>query len=87
MARVWFVDVAEDGGRDVCVWQGVRKSVLGVEFEGVGNERPIQGCHPIGDVVAFVDPGLVVGVVRGNLDGGVLIDGVVGVPVAKGEFC
>lgn len=30
VVRVWSVDVAADGGRDVCVWPGVRRSGRGV---------------------------------------------------------
>lgn len=52
----------------------------------VGNERPVQGRHPVGDVVVFMYPGLIVHVMGGKLDSGVLIDGAVSMPVAKGEF-
>ena len=37
----------------------------------------------------FMNPGLVISVVRGELDGGVLVDGVVSVPESERErdFC
>ena len=38
------------------------------------------------NMVVFVDPGLVVSVMSRELDSGVLVDGVVGMPVAKREF-
>ena len=40
----------------------------------------------VGDVVAFVDPGLIVGVVRGKLDSCEMVNVVVRVPVAYGKF-
>ena len=55
---------------------------LGFEFEVLRDEGPVERRHPVGDVVVFVDPGLIIGVTRGKLDGGVLMHVVVGVPVA-----
>ena len=54
---------------------------LSFEFEVVRDERPVEGRHPVGDIVVFLDPGLVVGVVGCELDGGVVVDIVVGMPV------
>ena len=47
---------------------------LGLEFEVLGNERPVEGRHPVGDVVVFVDPGLIVVFMGGELDGGEVMD-------------
>ena len=55
---------------------------LGFEFEVVGNERPVECGHPIGNVVVFLDPGLIIGVVGRELDSGVVVNIVVGVQVA-----
>ena len=38
---------------------------LGFESEVLGDERPVQRGHPIGDVVAFMDAGLIIGVMGG----------------------
>ena len=46
---------------------------LGLELQVLGNERPVEGRHPIGNVVAFADPGLVVVLVGGELDGGEVV--------------
>ena len=37
-----------------------RLPALGFELKVVGNEGPVQRWHPLGDVVAFMDPCLVV---------------------------
>ena len=55
---------------------------LGLELKVLGDERPVECGHPIGDVVVFLDPGLIVGVVGRELDGCVVVNVVVGVPVA-----
>ena len=55
---------------------------LGLEFEVLGDERPVECGHPIGNMVVFLDPGLIVGVVGRELDDCVLVNVVVGVPVA-----
>ena len=55
---------------------------LGLELEVLGDERPVECRHPIGNVVVFLDPGLIVGVVGRELDGCVVVNVVVGVPVA-----
>ena len=55
---------------------------LGLEFEVLGDERPVECGHPIGNMVVFLDPGLIVGVVGRELDGCVVVNVVVGVPVA-----
>ena len=55
---------------------------LGFEFEVLGDERPIERRHPVGDVVVFVNPGLIIGLVRGDLDGGETMYVVMRVPVA-----
>ena len=50
---------------------------LSFELEVVGNERPVEWRHPVCDVVVLLDPGLVIGVMGGKLDGGVVVDVVV----------
>ena len=55
---------------------------LGLELEVLGDERPVECGHPFGNVVVFLDPGLIVGVVGRELDGCVVVNVVVGVPVA-----
>ena len=50
---------------------------LSFEFEVVGNERPVERRHPVGDVVVLLDPGLVVCVMGGELNSGVVVDVVV----------
>ena len=55
---------------------------LGLEFGVLGDERPVECGHPIGNMVVFLDPGLIVGVVGRELDDCVLVNVVVGVPVA-----
>ena len=47
---------------------------LSFELEVVGDERPVERRHPVGDVV---DPGLVVCVMGGKLNGSVVVDVVV----------
>ena len=47
---------------------------LGFEFEVMGNEGLVECRHPVGDVVVFLDPSLVIGVVGCKLDGGVVVD-------------
>ena len=92
--KVWFADcllssaqAAEEplvGGKarvEVGSMLGELPS-LGFEFEVLRDEGPVERRHPVGDVVVFVDPGLIIGVTRGKLDGGVLMHVVVGVPVA-----
>ena len=55
---------------------------LGFEFEVVRNERPVECGHPNGNVVVFLDPGLIIGVVARELNGGVMVTVVVRMPVA-----
>ena len=43
----------------------------------MGNERPVERWHPVCDVVVLLDPCLVISVMGGELDGGVLVDVVV----------
>ena len=50
---------------------------LSFEFEVVGNKGPVECRHPVGDVVVFLDPSLVVSVVGCKLDGSVVVDVVV----------
>ena len=50
---------------------------LSFELEVVGNERPVEGRHPVSDVVVLLDPGLVMCVMGGKLNGGVVVDVVV----------
>ena len=53
----------------------------------MGDKRPVRRLHPVGNVVALVDPGLVVVVVGRKLNSGELVHGAAGVPVAGGKFC
>ena len=55
---------------------------FGFELEVLGNERPVERWHPVGNVVMFLDPGLIVVVMGGKLDGGEVAHIVIGVPVA-----
>ena len=55
---------------------------LGLELKVLGDERPVECGHPICNMVMFLDPGLIIGVVGRELDGGVVVNVVVGVPVA-----
>ena len=50
---------------------------LSFEFEVVGNERPVERRHPVCDVVVLLDPGLVICVMGGKLNSGVVVDVVV----------
>ena len=50
---------------------------LSFEFEVVGNERPVERRHPVCDVVVLLDPGLVICVMGGKLNSGVVVDIVV----------
>ena len=50
---------------------------LSFELEVVGDKWPVECRHPVGDVVVFLNPGLVVDVVGCELDGGVVVDVVV----------
>ena len=50
---------------------------LSFELEVVGNERPVERRHPVCDVVVLLDPGLVVCVMGGKLNGSVVVDVVV----------
>ena len=55
---------------------------LGFELEMVGDEGPVECGHPVGNVVMFLDPGLIIGVMGCELDGGVVVDVVVRVPIS-----
>ena len=50
---------------------------LSFELEVVGNEGPIERRHPVCDVVVLLDPGLVICVMGGKLNSGVVVDVVV----------
>ena len=52
----------------------------------MGDEGPIKRRHPVGDEVVFLDPSLVVGVVRRKLNGCEVVNIVVGMPVTEGQF-
>ena len=56
------------------------------ELEVMGDERPIERRHPVGDEVVFLDPSLVVGVVRRKLNGCEVVNIVVRMPVTEGQF-
>ena len=47
---------------------------LSFESEVVGNERPVERRHPVCDVMVLLDPGLVVCVMGGKLNSGVVVD-------------
>ena len=47
---------------------------LSLEFEMLGNERPIEGWHPAGNEVVFFDPGLIIVVMGRELDSGEVMD-------------
>ena len=55
---------------------------LGFELEVMGDEGPVKSRHPVGNVVVLLNPGLVVGVVGCQLDGGVVVDVVMGMPIS-----
>ena len=57
---------------------------FGFELEVLGNERPVERWHPVGNVVMFLDPGLIVVVMGmgGELDWGEVMHIVVGMPVS-----
>ena len=59
---------------------------LSFEFEMMGYEGPIERWHPVGNEVVFLDPSLVIGVVRGELNGCEAVDIVVRMPVAEGKL-
>ena len=50
---------------------------LSFELEVVGNEGPIERRHPVCDVVVLLDPGLVICLMGGKLNSGVVVDVVV----------
>ena len=45
---------------------------LGLEM--LGDKRPVEGLHPVGDEVVFFDPCLIVVVVGRELDGGEVVN-------------
>ena len=55
---------------------------FGFELEVLGDERPIERWHPIGNVMMFLDPGLVVVVMGGELYWSEVVYVVVRMPVA-----
>ena len=59
---------------------------LSFELEVVGDERPVEWRHPVGNEIMFLDPGLVIGIMRRKLNGCELVDVVVRMPVAKGKL-
>ena len=59
---------------------------LSFELKVMGDKRPIERWHPVGDEVVFLDPSLVVGVVRRELNGCEVVNIVVRMPVAEGKF-
>ena len=93
--EMWFVNgmlpSAELAEKSFVGWQaGVEMSAafcklppLSFELEVVGDERPIEWRHPVGNEVVFLDPSLVVGIVRGKLNGCEVVDVVVRMPVTK----
>ena len=70
--KVWFVDgplSASQASEETFVGSEARVEVgavfcelLSLEFEVGRNKWPVQGRHPIGNVVVFMDPGLIVSV-------------------------
>ena len=55
---------------------------LSFKFEVVRDEGPVECRHPVGNVMVFLDPGLVVSVVGCELYGGVVVNVVVGMRIA-----
>ena len=55
---------------------------LSFKFEVVRDEGPVECGHPVGNVMVFLDPGLIVSVVGCELNGGVVVNVVVGMPIA-----
>ena len=49
-------------------------------------ETKVERGRPVRNVVAFVNPSLVISVARGKLKSGVLVNGVAGVPVVEEKF-
>ena len=47
---------------------------LGLELEMLGDERPVEGWHAVGDKVVFFDPCLIVVVVGRELDGSEVVN-------------
>ena len=53
-------------------------------FEACGK---VACGHPVGNEVVFLDPSLIIGVMRGKLNGCEMVNVVVRMPVTKGQFC
>ena len=68
---------AREGGAVFC-----KLPARGFEFEVSLNVWPIEGGLPLLDPQVFISPGLVVGVVVGEKDSAVVMEVVLGVPVA-----
>ena len=52
------------------------------EFEMLRDKGPVERRHPIGNEIVFMDPGLIIGVVGGELNGGEVVYVVMRVPEA-----
>ena len=50
------------------------------------NVRPVESGLPILDVEVFVGPCLIVSVVMGEVNGAVVVEIVLGMPIAEGEL-
>ena len=59
---------------------------LSFELEVLGDERPVERWRPVGNEMMFLDPGLVVGLMRRELNGSETVDVVVRVPITQGEL-
>ena len=55
---------------------------FGFQLEVLGNERPVERWHPVGKVMMFLNPGLIVVVMGGELDWGEVMHIVVGMPIS-----
>ena len=55
---------------------------LSLELEVVRDEGPVEWRRPVGNVMMFLDPSLVVGVMGRELGGSEMVDVVVGMTIA-----
>ena len=92
--EVWFTEgllssaklakeafVRGEAGVEVCSMFGELPAFC-FELEVLGDERPVERWHPIGNVMMFTDPGLIVVVMGGELDWGEVMHIVMRMPVA-----
>ena len=68
-------------GVEVCSMLGELPAFC-FQLEALRKERPIERWRPVRDVVVFLNPGLIVVVMGGELDWGEVMHIVVGMPVS-----